>query len=279
MRKKWIAMLLLAATVFCLTPTNAFAAQKAASRRYHVNLTTKVNASKLGEVKKGSSILVVEPEDYSQKELRTMQKKGYTVLGYLSIGTLSTERSWYKKYKKYRRDRLDNWPREYYMDMRKSAWQKFLVSRAKQLRKTGYDGYWLDNLDVYEAYRSNAEFKACSAVLKSIKRVGGYVMVNGGSGFWEAALDRKVKLSSLVNGVTQEEVFSQIRNYSGRGRFGKQSADLRKYYQGLLGRLLKSRVQTYLLEYARNGKMKKQVAKYCKNKQITGYYISNRVNL
>jgi hypothetical protein len=38
----------------------------------------------------------------------------------------------------------------------------------------------LDNLDVYEYNKSTAMYNACLSVLKSIKTIGGYVMVNGG---------------------------------------------------------------------------------------------------
>ena len=67
--------------------------------KYSVKLTTKVIAEKLAKVSKGTAILVIEPEDYSDAEIKAIKARGYTLMAYLSIGTISTERSWYGKYK------------------------------------------------------------------------------------------------------------------------------------------------------------------------------------
>ena len=247
--------------------------------KYLVKLTTKVKTEKLAKVSRGTAILPIEPEDYSNAELKALKAKGYTVLAYLSIGTISKERPWYGKYKQYRLKRLPDWPKEYYMDLRKAPWSAFLVSRAKALKQRGFDGWWLDNLDVYEEYKSAAMFQACVNLLRQIKSLGGYVMVNGGSEFWDDAMDKKVAVAKLVNGVTQEEVFSRIINYSGRGRFGKQTEEQNRFYQTLLRRLLKNRVQTFLLEYTRDEAVKKRIKAFCTKYKMTGYCISDDVDL
>jgi len=243
--------------------------------KYKVNLSTKVNPAKLAA---GTGIIVIEPDDYTDAQIKAIKAKGYKVLAYLSVGTIEKERSWYNKYKKYGLKKLEDWPNEVYADVRKTNWRAFLVSRAKQLKKRGFDGFWCDNLDVYEYYKSEKMFAACKAVLKQIKQLG-YVMVNGGSEFWDVAMDKKVNLSSIVNGVTQEEVFSLIKKYSGKGTFGLQKASESKFYQGLLKKLLKHRVQTFLLEYTRNEVVKNKIRNFCKTYKMTGYYISGDVNL
>ena len=246
---------------------------------YIVKLTTKVRATDLEPVERRTGLLVLEPEDYTDAEIRTIRDKGYTVLGYLSVGSISTERSWYRQYASYRLKRLDDWPKEFYMDLRKEPWQTFLVSRAGELKAAGFDGWWLDNLDVYEEYRSPEMFDGCVSVLRSIRALGGYVMVNGGSEFFDVALDRKLNLTELVNGVTQEEVFSLIKSYSGRGRFGKQFGGQSRFYQSLLKRLRKCGVETFLLEYTRDGAVSAAIEEFCSKQSMTGYYISDDVDL
>ena len=246
--------------------------------RYIVKLTTKVKPEKISKTSK-PTILVIEPEDYTNKEVKAIRSKGYKLIAYLSIGTISTERSWYKQYSQYKLKRLDDWPKEYYMDMRARSWQQFLVNRAKALKKRGFVGWWLDNLDVYEEYKSNSMYTACESVLKKIKRIGGYVMVNGGSEFFDTSIDKKKNLSSMVDGVTQEEVFSLIKDYSGKGKFGRQSKSQSSFYQGLLQKLLKNKIQTYLLEYTRDDAVKKSIKEFCRKSKMTGYYISGNVNL
>jgi len=247
--------------------------------KYKVCLSTKVKSANLPKVEKGTYILVIESEDYTAKEIKAIKAKGYILLAYLSIGTISTERLFYKYYKQYKKKQLKDWKKEYYMDMTAKKWLDFLVSRAKTLRAKGFDGYWLDNLDVYEEYKSDKTFTACYNLMKRIKAIGGYVMVNGGSEFWDDAVDKNKNLTKIVNGVTQEEVFSLIKNYAGKGTFGTQSASQSKFYQSLLKKLLKKKVQTYLLEYTRNDSVKAKIHGFCTKYKMTGYYISSDVNL
>lgn len=247
--------------------------------KYIVKLTTKVKVEKLAKVSKGTAILVIEPEDYSDAEIKAIKARGYTLLAYLSIGTISTERLWYMKYCQYKLKRLPDWPKEYYMDMRYPKWTEFLVNRASALKKRGFDGWWLDNLDVYEEYQSYAMFHACAAVLRRIKALDGYVMVNGGSEFWDVAMDKKTAVAKLVNGVTQEEVFSRITSYSGKGKFGKQTASQSRFYKKLLKRLRKIKVDTFLLEYTRDEKVKKKIKDFCTKYKMNGYCISDDVDL
>ena len=243
--------------------------------KYKVCLTTKVNYKTL---EKGSGILVLEPDDYTASAIKQIKKKGYKVLGYLSVGTIEKERSWYKTYKKYGLKTLKDWPNEVYADVRKTNWRCFLVDRAKALKKKGFDGFWCDNLDVYEYYKSDKMYSACKAVLKQIKAVGGYVMINGGSELFDVMTDKKVDIKKFINGYTQEEVFSRITSYSGKGKFSKQFPEDTKWYKTILKRVKKKGVGIFLLEYTKDETVKKQIKSWCKDNGAS-YYISSNVNL
>jgi len=245
--------------------------------KYRVYLSTKIKAKDLPTSKGG--ICVIEPEDYKDSEIKAIKAKGWQVLAYISIGSISTERSFYKTYAKYKKGKLPDWPKEYYMDMTAKPWTDFLIKRIKALKKRGFSGYWCDNLDVYEYYKSEKVFKACCDLLKQIKKVGGYVMVNGGSEFFDRAMDKKIKLTAMVNGVTQEEVFTLIKDYSGKGKFGEQKADQKKWYKSYMKRLVKNKVQGFLLEYTRNDSVKKKIKNWCKTRKMSGYYTSGNVDL
>lgn len=242
---------------------------------YKVSLTTKIDPTKL---KEGSGIIVIESEDYTDKQIQEIAAKGYRALAYLSIGTIERERPWFKQFEKYKLKRLDDWPKEYYMNMQKTAWQKFLVNRAMALKQRGFDGWWCDNLDVYSEYKSSTEFTACYGLLQKIKKLGGYVMVNGGSEFLDDAIDKCAELKYILNGYTQEEVFSLIKDYEGKGEFGKQHKEDRKFYQGLIKKLEKRKINCYLLEYTRDKDLKEKIKKWCKEQKV-GYCISEDVNL
>ena len=178
---------------------------------YKVYLTTKINPTKLA---KGSGIIVIEPDDYKLAEIKAIKAKGYKVLAYLSVGTIEKERTWWKLYSKYKLKQLPDWPKEYYIDVRKTEWRNFVASRAQMLKAKGYDGWWLDNIDIYEEYKSKTMFTAIASVFLKLKALKGYVMINGGSAWVEDAVNRGEKLSKYLSGYTQEEVFSRITDYS-----------------------------------------------------------------
>lgn len=241
---------------------------------YKVYLSTKFKPKE-----EGSGIIAIEPDDYSDSEIKNIKEKEYKpLLAYLSIGTLEKERSWFEKYKKLRLQRLEDWPNEWYVDVSDPKWQKFILNRAKDLISRGFDGFWCDNLDVYEYNKKQEIFDGCKKILKELKKLG-YVMVNGGSEFFDKCMDKKVKLVNYVNGVTQEEVFSLIKDYSGKGKFGSQELEQSKWYRAYMKRLLKNGVQTFLLEYTRSDTVKKKIKNWCKKYKMTGYYISGGVNL
>ena len=244
--------------------------------KYKVYLSTKVDHKKLA---KGSGIIVIEPDDYKDEEVQAIKKKGYKVLAYLSVGTIEKERTWWKQYKKYKLQQLEDWPNEWYVDLRKAEWVNFLIARAKMLKEIGYSGLWCDNLDVYEYNKSTAMFNACRLALGKLQEACGYIMVNGGSEFFDKAMDKKLDLKTMADGVTQEEVFSMITDYSGEGKFGTQESEQSKWYKSYMKRLLKNGVQTFLLEYTRSDSLKKKIRNFCSKYKMTGYYISEDVDL
>lgn len=242
---------------------------------YRVYLTTKINVKNL---KSDSGILVLEPEDYTGDQIKKIKAKGYKVLAYLSIGSIEKNRDYYTKYKKYGLKTLDNWPGEVYADVRKTNWRVFLISRAKTLKKKGFDGFWCDNIDVYSEYKNSKMYAAIKAVLKQIKAVGGYVMINGGSEFLDDIIDKKINPKAIIDGYTQEEVFSRITDYSGKGKFGKQSTADSTYYQKMIKKAIKAKVSGFLLEYTRDETLKTKIKDWCK-KYGASCCISGDVNL
>ena len=242
---------------------------------YKAYLSTKVNPSKM---KEWSGIIVIEPDDYSESQIKYLKKKGYKVLAYLSVGTIEKERPWFKKYSKYKLKRLDDWPNEYYIDVRKEEWQKFIISRAIELKNRGFDGWWLDNIDVYSEYKSKSMYREIASLLAMIKACKGYVMINGGSEWVDDAIYKGAALKLYIDGYTQEEVFTRITDYSGKGKFGKQKSDDSKYYRRLLKKVIKRKVGGFLLEYTRDKTLKAKIKVWCKMNKAS-FYISEDVNL
>ena len=246
---------------------------------YQVYLEGKLKPSKL---KKGSGIIVLEPDDNSsKKDIEAIKKKGYTVLGYISVGSYEGERKnqtfngkkYYKGLGKYAADKMDGWPEDY-AKVEATGWQKYLLARAKSIKAVGYDGIWADNLDVYE-YRGKTSkiYSACKKILSSLKKYG-YVMVNGGQIFFEAAMNKGDNLKSMVDGVTQEEVITQQVENGGGYSFKAQESGMTKDRKDYMNKLHSRGIQTFLLEYTKSKSLKNKVKKFAKDNNITGYYVS-----
>lgn len=309
---------------------------------YKVSLTTKLKPPQSG-------VIVIEPEDYTLAEIRAL-KKYATVLAYLSIGSVSDERPYYKDLKAYTLKKLDDWPHERYLDLRQAPARDWCQKQAKLLKAAGFDGFWLDNVDVYEEYRSTDMFNGVLSTIHAIKAVGGYVMVNGGKTFLTDMLvphkvqigaykDKKnadkviknlkkkgikgtiVEMDDLykvqtgafsllagadsavgslhiagfpsakrvslfsgkpaayVNGVTQEEVFSLITDYSGSGKFGSQTREESERYQSHMRRVVKAGIEGFLLEYTKSNTLKLRIKAFCATAGIAGCCISDTVDL
>lgn len=172
--------------------------------KYTVSLTTKLKPPQSGTV-------VIEPEDYTAAEIAALKKGGARVLAYLSVGSVSDERSYYKTLEPYTLGPLDDWPHERYLDVRAPQVREWLQNRARELRRRGYDGYWLDNLDVYEEYRTTDMFRALVAVLHAIKAVGGYVMINGGRLFLtDMLIPHKVQIGAYKEKKNAKKMASAL---------------------------------------------------------------------
>ena len=244
---------------------------------YKVSLSTKVEPK---DVTSGM-LLVIEPEDYTKTEIASLKAKGAFLLGYLSVGSVSDERSYYKSLKDYTLDSLPDWPHEKYLDLRRTAVRDWCVARAKEIKAQGFDGWWIDNLDVYEAYKSSAMYEAIGTTLTKIKALGGYVMVNGGMEYLQKAMDTDSGHTGLsnVDGVTQEEVFSRVTSYKETGEFGSQSSKDSEDYQSHLVRCIRHKLQAFLLEYTKDNVLKLRIQAFCTEKGTSGCCISADVNL
>lgn len=235
---------------------------------YKVSLTTKAKAEK------GSGLLAIEPEDYTAKEVQALKRAGYTVLAYMSVGSVSDERSYYKQLEPYTLRKLDDWEHERYLDVCEPAVQDWLINRGMALLNAGYDGIWADNIDVYEEYPSDAAYKGITRILQALYPHG-YIMINGGMEYMLRAISQKAR---VAHGVTQEEVFSLITDYSGRGTFGAQIASESLEYQKYISKAMGAGMEAYLLEYTRDANLKKKIVNYCEASGA-GYYISEDVDL
>ncbi len=105
----------------------------------------------------GFDLVVVDGELASADEVAALRADGVTVLGYLSVGTIEKWRSWYPRLKRFRLGAWADWKDEWFADVSKPKLRRVVAGEiAPQLLAKGFDGLFLDNVDMVET-RNHAD--------------------------------------------------------------------------------------------------------------------------
>lgn len=212
---------------------------------YKVYLSSSSKARSLKVVTE-SCLVAIEPEDFTAKQVAELKKRGYTVLGYMSIGSVSDERSYFKSLEPYilkddkgHKKKLDDWPHEYFLDLRRTKARDWCIARAREIQKLGCDGWWLDNVDVYEECERSAMLEAITLTLKRIKGLGGYVMLNGGMAYLDKVMDTefdkgtyKVQCGAFTRYENAENIQLELRKIGVKSIVKHGSDDLYRVQTG-----------------------------------------------
>jgi uncharacterized protein (TIGR01370 family) len=94
----------------------------------------------------------------SATELAPLHASGALVLSYLSVGTVEAWRPYAGQVpSSWTLGKLEEWPDERYVDARERGWQQIMETQARDLERRGFDGLYLDNLDVAEDFPATRE--------------------------------------------------------------------------------------------------------------------------
>jgi cysteinyl-tRNA synthetase, unknown class len=90
------------------------------------------------------------------------------VFAYLSIGTAEDWRHYAPRVREgWTLGPVDGWPGERYVDAREPGWRELMVHEAQTLSRLGFDGLYLDNLDVAEDFPATRQ-----GVVETIAAIG-----------------------------------------------------------------------------------------------------------
>ena len=222
--------------------------------------------------------IVIEGQLFTREEVEQLQQEGHRVFSYINVGAIENYRPYYKEYEKFTLDVYENWEDEKWIDVSKQEWQSFITNDlAGELKDKGFDGLFVDNLDVYYHYPSEESFEAITSILKAFKRSGFYVSINGGDVYVKECLERFETADDLFDAVNQETVFSQII-WDEEDTFGTQEDSETEYFTEYLADVSKRGIDVYLLEYMTDDKLIQKIETFCKEKAYY-FYISPKLNL
>ena len=233
-----------------------------------------IDHDNIGRLDKYETV-VVEPTEFSKKEVEKLQDKGKTVYAYLNIGTLETFRSYFDNFENITLGIYGDWPDEYWIDVSNQAWQQYCLKLAEKIHKKGFDGYFIDNLDVYHYYPKTGIYEGICNILRRIKSLNTEVIINGAKEFVTKTFSMGAG-EDLFDAVNQEEVFTKINfdNETYHNQSRKETAVLKKY----LKEVKKEGYDVYLLEYSPSKATAKKIKKYC-DKNGFKYYCAKTLKL
>jgi len=105
----------------------------------------------------GYELLVVDGQEADRRDVGELRAGGRVVLGYLSVGTIERYRPWYRRLKPYRLEAWKDWKGEFFARVRRRGYRREIAARiAPRLLAKGFDGLFLDNVDMIESHRRQA---------------------------------------------------------------------------------------------------------------------------
>lgn len=222
--------------------------------------------------------LVIDAAYFSRRDVERLHENGVRVYSYLNIGSIETFREAYPRLKQYTLGPYENWPDEYWVDVSHDAWQSYIAQQAQALVEKDIDGFFLDNLDVYDRYPRQDIFRALVSMVNILEAYDKDIVINGGDVFvTEAVLNRQTPLVQLT-AVNQECVFTALD--FDRDTTEAQDAETSAYYQDYLQACGEKGLEVYLLEYAQetDSALIAQVDAYCRENAFT-YYLAQSKEL
>ena len=266
---KCFACLALAMIMLCsvtVHPAAKTAGTSKANNNWYISLNKEIKGSKIKSVK-DYKVLVIDGQNYSASDIAALKKAGHIVYSYLNIGSVESNRYYYKRFKSLRLKTYQNWEDEYWVNVGKKKWRNFIVDTiAAKIAAKGVDGFWVDNCDVYEYNKKKSIYKGLVKILTRLQKFHKKITINGGDQFVTPLIKKGKK--NLIDGVVQEEVLTRITSYSGSGSFSGQRKDFKRYYERYFKQVKKAGLTVGILEYTRSGSKRSQIRSYCKKKKF-----------
>ena len=238
-----------------------------------------IGADNINKIK-GYNVVVVEPASIDIGGVESLHKTNEKIYAYLNIGSLENYRPYFNEFKEKTLGLYENWEDENWMDVSDVAWQKLIVDKlGRDIVDKGFDGFFIDNCDVYYYYPNEEIFNGLSSILQGLRSLNMTkkykidIIINGGDTFVSKCIENKTA-TELFDGVNQECVFTDI-DFENKTYKEKDESD-REYFKEYLSNVKKYIPEVYLIEYGANSNLIKEIENYCNE---NGFYWYNAKDL
>jgi cysteinyl-tRNA synthetase len=206
---------------------------------------------------------------FTSAEIRQMGGGGAqpkTVLGYVSIGEAEDyrsyfESSWTNRSPSWLGPENPDWEGNYQVRFWDAGWQDVILARIANVVKAGFNGTFLDVVDVYQsAFAQNASANAEREMVAFVKEISAFakginpdfvIYVNGAE-----ELLAFTDYVSAIDGVLKESIY-----YGNSGTNSRNSADAISWTTGLLDRAAAAGKTVLNIEYVTSATAKSDVQK------------------
>lgn len=221
-----------------------------------------------------ADVLVVDGEYFTEEDVLQLKEQGIKrVYSYLNIGSLETFRDYYAVYDRYTLGDYENWPEEKWIDVSQEKWQDFVIERANELLMKGFDGLFIDNIDVYYQYPGQEIYEGILHILSELHESGEYIMINGGDSFVREYIENGSEQGRIFDGINQENVYTTY-DFE-RKTYGVNAEEEREYWTEYLDFITANGYEAYDLEYATDEKIAEAARKYASTNGWSCYVADN----
>ena len=201
------------------------------------------------------------------------KEDGMKLNNYKVLVSLENYRTYYEEFKDKTLGEYENWKDESWMDVSDKNWQNLIVNNlGKSIADKGFDGFFIDNCDVYYQFENEKIFDGLCYILKGIRKYNIDIIINGGDTFVSECIDNKI-VKDLFDGINQECVFTDIDFES--KIYNEKSKKEREYFIKYLETVKSQGLKVFLLEYGASKILSKQIEKYCNENGFRWYNAKN----
>ena len=219
-------------------------------------------------------VLVLEPTEFNKDDIKKLHEKNKKIYAYLNIGSLENYRPYYEEFKDKTLGAYENWKDESWMDVSDKNWQDLIVNNlGKSIADKGFDGFFIDNCDVYYQFPEEKTYGGLCFILKALRKYNLNTIINGGDKFVSKCIDEK-NAKDMFDGVNQECVFTDI-DFEHK-TYTEKSMEERGYFIKYLEDVKSQGLKVYILEYGANKSMLREIENFCNE---NGFHFYNAKSL
>jgi len=188
---------------------------------------------------------VPQPDGYrdaTREDVELLHDRGMLVLAYLSVGTVERWRHYAAGVpSSWTLAPVEGWEGERYVDARARGWRELMRREARALAAAGFDGLYLDNLDVAEGFPQTRP--GVVTLVRELRRAVPDILLVAQNGL-------SVATRIPIDGIAHEDVFAR---WNGKAYVRTAAAETRRLVHALQRVRDRRSIPVFTLDYALPG--------------------------